>query len=109
MTHMELSKVLINRSIDEVKEACEKVGVNITNSDGSYKTIDEVFSELSEVWNKDIESTSKVECPECGFLEFDVYDCGYSFDGKEHWADCCCDECGAQFVVKYEMVSIEEE
>ena len=51
---MELLKTLSVSSIDDVKKAFKKVGVDITNSDGSYKTIDEVLSELSKVWNDSI-------------------------------------------------------
>lgn len=46
---MELLKTLSSSSIDEVNELCKKVGVDIKNNDGSYKTIYEVLSELSEV------------------------------------------------------------
>lgn len=48
---MDLSKILTNGSIDDVKRVCMEVGVDIMNNDGSYKTIYEVFNELFEVWN----------------------------------------------------------
>lgn len=48
---MNVLKILSNGSIDDVRKMCEKIGVNITNNDGSYKTIDKVFNELSKVWN----------------------------------------------------------
>lgn len=49
---MELLKILANGSINDVEKLCRKIGVNIKNNDGSYKTVDQVFNELSIVWNK---------------------------------------------------------
>lgn len=49
---MNLLKVLSNGSIDDVANICKMLGVNITNNDGSYKTVDIVFNELSAAWNK---------------------------------------------------------
>lgn len=46
-----LLKFLANASINDVDKVCKKIGVNITNNDGSYKTIEEVFNELSNVYN----------------------------------------------------------
>lgn len=34
-------------SIEEIKRACREYGVDITNTDGSYRTIYEVLDELS--------------------------------------------------------------
>ena len=48
---MELLKILVNGSIDDIAKICKKIGVDITNNDGSYKRVDEVFNELSKVWN----------------------------------------------------------
>ena len=49
---MELLKILANGTIEDVKNICKKFGVNIVNKDGSYKTIDKVFNELSIIFKK---------------------------------------------------------
>ena len=49
---MNMLSILANSSIDDVERLCKKLGVNITNDDGSYKTVDKVFDELSKVWNE---------------------------------------------------------
>ena len=46
-----LLKFLANGSIDDVEKICKKFGINIKNNDGSYKTIDIVFNELSKVYS----------------------------------------------------------
>lgn len=46
-----LLKILANGSIDDVEKVCKKIGVNIKNNDGDYKTIDVVFNELSKIYD----------------------------------------------------------
>jgi hypothetical protein len=47
-----LLKILANSSIDDVEKICKKFGVSIKNNDGSYKTINVVFNELSMIYGK---------------------------------------------------------
>ena len=44
-------KELIGNKVCEVEEACKKVGVNIRDDDGNYKTTEQVLYELSKVLN----------------------------------------------------------
>lgn len=46
-----LLRILANSSIDDVERMCKKFGVDIKNDDGSYKAINIVFYELSEVYS----------------------------------------------------------
>lgn len=46
-----LLKILANGSIDDLAKICKKIGVDIVNNDGSYKTIDKVFNELTEIYS----------------------------------------------------------
>lgn len=48
---MNILRILANGSIDDIEKLGKKFGVNIKNDDGSYKTIDKVFNELSNVFN----------------------------------------------------------
>lgn len=44
-------ETLSESSIDEVSEACRQLGVNIKDNNGNYKSIYEVLTELSVVFN----------------------------------------------------------
>ena len=47
---MDLLKTLSNGSIENVRKSFCEVGINIVNDDGTFKTIYEVFEELSKVY-----------------------------------------------------------
>ena len=38
--------------IVRVSDALEHIGVNVHKDDGSFKSLDDVLMEISEVWNK---------------------------------------------------------
>ena len=48
---------------------------------------------------------SEIRCPECGSEDYDCYDIS-TMDGI-HWDFCCCEDCGAEFDVKYIAVEIK--
>lgn len=52
---------------------------------------------------------SKVLCPNCKSEKFDVYDNEYSMNSEYYFAYCCCETCGTQFIVKYEIFEIRED
>ena len=47
---IDLLKKLSNGSIDNVKKSFSEVGISIINDDGTFKTINEVFYELSKIY-----------------------------------------------------------
>ena len=49
----------------------------------------------------------EIKCPICGSYDFDCYDIGFNAGYEIIYAKCYCDECDAQFDIKYEVVDIE--
>lgn len=47
----EVLEKLSDRNINEVKEACEKVGVKIIDEEGNYRDVYDVLKDLSKVFN----------------------------------------------------------
>lgn len=37
---------------EQIKKILETYGVKLTNDDGTYKSVNEVFQQLSSVWHK---------------------------------------------------------
>ena len=53
-------------------------------------------------------SLIEIKCPKCGSKDFDVYDVDFNIAQGIHWDLCYCDDCGAEFKIKYIAVEIEE-
>lgn len=51
----------------------------------------------------------EIKCPVCGSTDFDCYDVSFNADYELVYALCYCDDCDAQFDIKYEAVYIELE
>jgi hypothetical protein len=48
----------------------------------------------------------RIECPKCGSESFDVNDMEGCYSEGTHYDYCYCEECGADFYVKYIAVDI---
>ncbi len=51
----------------------------------------------------------EIKCPKCGSKEFDCYDTDFNLQEGIHWDLCYCEDCGANFDIRYMAVEIEEE
>lgn len=51
----------------------------------------------------------KIECPKCNSENFDCYDTDFNIQKGIHWDLCYCEECGANFNIRYMAVDIELE
>lgn len=51
----------------------------------------------------------EIKCPVCGSYDFDCYDINFNAGYELVYAKCYCDECDAQFDIKYEVADIELE
>ena len=49
----------------------------------------------------------EVKCPKCDSTSFDCYDTDCNIESTIHWNLCCCDDCGAEFSIKYVATEIE--
>lgn len=49
----------------------------------------------------------EIKCPNCGSEDYDCYDTNCCMEMGVHWDKCYCEECGAQFDIKYIAVEIE--
>ena len=49
----------------------------------------------------------EIKCPKCGSHDFDCYDISFNAEYEMNWALCYCEDCDAQFSIKYEVTEIE--
>lgn len=49
----------------------------------------------------------EIKCPKCGSKEFDCYDTDFNLQEGIHWDLCYCEDCGANFNIRYMAVDIE--
>lgn len=52
------------------------------------------------------EGMIEIQCPKCGIKNFDCYDTDFDMKGT-HWDICSCEDCGADFKIRYVAVEIE--
>lgn len=51
----------------------------------------------------------EIKCPKCGSKNFDCYDTDFILLDGICWDFCYCEECGANFNIRYMAVEIELE